>query len=77
MNRVETFPPWCPAPTAAAVSRSAGRCCSRVQGLRLDQLKVDRVEDTGSFPLEIRTEGDTARLTDRQLDPGMLCPAGP
>ncbi|SCG71507.1 hypothetical protein [Micromonospora humi] len=46
----------------------------RVQGLRLDQVKVDRVEETGSFPLEIRTEGDTARLTDRELDPGVLCP---
>ncbi|MEW2440485.1 hypothetical protein [Micromonospora marina] len=73
-NRVETL--------SAVVSRSDGGGCVkvrwsmlvRVQGLRLDQLKVDRVEDTGSFPLEIRTEGDTARLTDRQLDPGVLCP---
>lgn len=46
----------------------------RVQGLRLDQVKVDRVEESRSFPLEIRTEGDTARLTDRELDPGVLCP---
>ncbi|GAA3787081.1 hypothetical protein [Micromonospora maritima] len=46
----------------------------RVDGLRLDQVKVDRVEETGSFPLEIRAEGDTARLTDRELDPGVLCP---
>ncbi|MFI6232895.1 hypothetical protein ACIBD9_04995 [Micromonospora sp. NPDC050784] len=45
-----------------------------VQGLRLDQVKMDRVEETGDFPLEIRTEGDVARLTDRQLDPGTLCP---
>ncbi len=73
-NRVETL--------SAVVSRSDGGGCVkvrwsmlvRVQGLRLDQLKVDRVEDSGSFPLEIRTEGDTARLTDRQLDPGVLCP---
>ena len=35
---------------------------------------MDRVEETGSFPLEIRAEGDVARLTDRQLDPGTLCP---
>ncbi|GAB3956750.1 hypothetical protein GCM10027614_69960 [Micromonospora vulcania] len=45
-----------------------------VQGIRLDQVKMDRVEETGSFPLDIRTEGDVARLTDRQLDPGELCP---
>lgn len=45
-----------------------------VQGLRLDQVKMDRVEENGDFPLEIRTEGDVARLTDRQLDPGTLCP---
>ncbi|MEU7587456.1 hypothetical protein AB0A95_14255 [Micromonospora sp. NPDC049230] len=45
-----------------------------VQGLRLDQVKMDRVEETGDFPLEIQTEGDVARLTDRQLDPGTLCP---
>ncbi|RKN49072.1 hypothetical protein [Micromonospora endolithica] len=72
-DRVETV--------AAVVRRDRGGCVKvrwsmvlRVQGLRLDQVKVDRVEETGSFPLEIRTEGDTARLTDRQLDPGTLCP---
>lgn len=76
-NRVETL--------SAVVSRSdrgARSDCVKVrwsmllqvQGLRLDQVKVDRVEETGSFPLEIRTEGDTARLTDRELDPGVLCP---
>ncbi|WP_242624037.1 hypothetical protein [Micromonospora kangleipakensis] len=67
---------------AAVVSRSDGGGCVKVrwsmvlgvQGLRLDQVKMDRVEDSGSFPLEIRTEGDVARLTDRQLDPGILCP---
>ncbi|KAB1946249.1 hypothetical protein F8271_07225 [Micromonospora sp. ALFpr18c] len=45
-----------------------------VQGIRLDQVKMDRVEESGDFPLEVRTEGDVARLTDRQLDPGTLCP---
>ncbi|MGC4812582.1 hypothetical protein ACLQ29_18810 [Micromonospora sp. DT228] len=45
-----------------------------VQGIRLDQVKMDRVEETGDFPLQIQTEGDVARLTDRQLDPGTLCP---
>ncbi|WP_433130995.1 hypothetical protein ACQPWW_09070 [Micromonospora sp. CA-240977] len=45
-----------------------------VRGIRLDQVKMDRVEETGDFPVEIRTEGDVARLTDRQFDPGTLCP---
>ncbi|MCM0678706.1 hypothetical protein NCC78_29130, partial [Micromonospora phytophila] len=65
---------------SAVVSRDDGGCVKvrwsmvlRVQGIRLDQVKMDRVEETGSFPLEIRTEGDVARLTDRQLDPGTLC----
>jgi hypothetical protein len=73
-DRVETL--------SAVVSRTDGGGCVkvrwsmllRVQGLRLDQVRVDRVEDGGSFPLEIRTDGDTARLTDRDLDPGLLCP---
>ncbi|MFG1651428.1 hypothetical protein ACGFIE_15990 [Micromonospora sp. NPDC049275] len=68
---------------SAVVSQTdrRGRCAKvrwsmvlRVQGIRLDQVKMDRVEETGDFPLEIRTEGDVARLTDRQLDPGTLCP---
>jgi hypothetical protein len=45
----------------------------RVDGLDLDQVRVDRVEDDGSFPLQVRTDGDTARLTDVRLDPGRLC----
>ncbi|SCL31526.1 hypothetical protein GA0070616_4278 [Micromonospora nigra] len=73
-DRVETV--------SAVVSRTdRGGCVKvrwsmvlRVENMRLDQVKVDRVEETGSFPLEIRTEGDAARLTDRQLDPGTLCP---
>ncbi|EEP74225.1 hypothetical protein MCAG_04552 [Micromonospora sp. ATCC 39149] len=66
---------------SAVVSRRDGGCVKvrwsmvlTVQGLRLDQVRMDRVEETGLFPLEIRTEGSTARLTDRQLDPGTLCP---
>ncbi|MEH1095110.1 MULTISPECIES: hypothetical protein [unclassified Micromonospora] len=67
---------------AAVVSRTDGGRCVKVrwsmvltvQGLRLDQVKMDRVEESGSFPLQIQTEGAIARLTDRQLDPGTLCP---
>ncbi|SCL49861.1 hypothetical protein GA0070606_1542 [Micromonospora citrea] len=66
---------------SAVVSRDAGGCVKvrwsmvlRVRGIRLDQVRMDRIEETGSFPLEIRTDGDVARLTDRRLDPGTLCP---
>ncbi len=46
----------------------------RVDGMDLDQVEVDRIEDDGSFPLRRNTDGDTARLTDVRLDPGQLCP---
>lgn len=46
----------------------------QVQGMRLNQVRVDRIEETGSFPVSIRTEGSSARVTDRQLDPGVSCP---
>ncbi|MEV0152482.1 hypothetical protein AB0H57_01885 [Micromonospora sp. NPDC050686] len=67
---------------SAVVSRTGGGGCLKVRwslvltvdGIRLDQVKLDRVEDDGSFPVDVRTEGDTARLTDRRLDPGTLCP---
>ncbi len=73
-GRVETV--------SAVVSRSDRGDCIKVrwslvlgvQGLRLDQVRVDRIEETGSFPTEVRIDGDVARLTDRQLDPGTLCP---
>ena len=44
----------------------------RVDGVELDQVKVDRIEE-GSFPLRVQADGDTARLTDVRLDPGSLC----
>ncbi|MDG4798920.1 hypothetical protein [Micromonospora sp. WMMD1082] len=70
------------ATVSAVVSRSDQGGCIKVrwsmvlgvQGLRLDQMRVERIEETGPFPVEVRAEGDTARLTDRQLDPGTLCP---
>ncbi|MEH1100020.1 hypothetical protein [Micromonospora sp. CPCC 205561] len=72
-DRVETV--------SAVVSRAGGGCVKvrwsmvlRVRGMRLDQVRMDRVEEAGSFPLEVRTDGDVARLTDRRLDPGTLCP---
>ncbi|MEV6690896.1 hypothetical protein AB0M35_05395 [Micromonospora sp. NPDC051196] len=69
------------ATVSAVVSRDDPGGCLKVrwsmvlavQGLRLDQVRVDRIEETGSFPVEVRVDGDVARLTDRQLDPGTLC----
>jgi hypothetical protein len=71
-----------PDTVTAVASTVAGRRCQkvrwsmvmRVEGVRLDQVKVDRVEETGSFALRVQADGDTARLTDAQLDPGTLCP---
>ncbi|GLH97285.1 hypothetical protein [Phytohabitans aurantiacus] len=45
----------------------------RVDGMRLNQVGIDRVEENGSFPLDVESDGDEARLTDVQLDPGTLC----
>jgi hypothetical protein len=66
--------------TVVASKRDGGDCLKvrwsmvmRVDGLRLDQVRVDRVEQDGSFPLDVKSDGDSARLTDIQLDPGTLC----
>ncbi|MBF9133138.1 hypothetical protein I0C86_29870 [Plantactinospora sp. S1510] len=64
----------------AVVSTTLGGDCLKVrwslvvrlQGVRPNQVEVDRIE-TGSFPVEVRAEGNGTRLTDRQLDPGSLC----
>ncbi|MFC0532476.1 hypothetical protein [Phytohabitans kaempferiae] len=45
----------------------------RVQDMSLDQITIDRREETGSFPVDTRTSGAEARLTDERLDPGTLC----
>jgi hypothetical protein len=45
----------------------------KVDGVDLDQVTVNRVEDDSDFPLRVQTDGDTARLTDVRFDPGSLC----
>lgn len=70
-----------PATVSVVVARSAGRDCLKVrwsmvlqvQELRIDQVRVERIEENGSFPVDIRADGATARVTDVQLDPGTLC----
>ena len=44
-----------------------------VEGVALDQVRVARIEQNDAFPLRVRADGDTARLTDVRFDPGSLC----
>jgi hypothetical protein len=44
-----------------------------VEGADPDQVRVNRVEETGTFPTQVRAEGDRTRITDTQFDPGSLC----
>lgn len=44
-----------------------------VNGVNLDQVRVDRREGDTSFPVKIDTQGDSARITDVDPDPGTLC----
>jgi len=66
----------------AVVSTDTVRRCQKVRwsmvlrvadGLTFDDLKVTRIEDNQEFPLNSQINGDTARLTDVQFDPGQLC----
>ncbi|GGL00564.1 hypothetical protein GCM10012284_38780 [Mangrovihabitans endophyticus] len=43
-------------------------------GVGLNQIRIDRIEQDGSFPVRAQTDGTTALITDVQLDPGQLCP---
>jgi hypothetical protein len=45
----------------------------RTEGVSLDQLRVNRVENDGSFRFRTQLTDDAARLVDAQLDPGQLC----
>jgi hypothetical protein len=70
-----------PGTVTVVASTDVGRRCQKVRwsmlmkvnGISLDQVRVDRVEQNGAFPLSVQTDGDTARLTDVQVDPGELC----
>jgi hypothetical protein len=71
-----------PATIEAVVSTDTGRQCQKVRwsmllrvtdGATFDDLKITRIEDDGEFPLQSQVNGDTARLTDVNFDPGQLC----
>jgi hypothetical protein len=66
----------------AVVSTDTAPRCQKVRwsmllrvldGVTLDDVKVTRIEDGGEFPVRAQVDGDTARLTDTQFDPGELC----
>jgi hypothetical protein len=69
-----------PKMTVVASKRTGGNCLKvrwsmllRVEDMSLDQVDVDRVEADGPFAVDRRTEGDSARVIDQELDPGRLC----
>lgn len=69
-----------PAPVTVVASRSRGGCIRvrwslvlGVEGVRPDHVRVDRIEQDGSFPTRVEATGDAIRITDRRLDPGTLC----
>ncbi|MFV2125820.1 hypothetical protein ACFHWS_14975 [Micromonospora sp. LOL_013] len=63
------------------VSRNLGGECEKVRwslvlrsdGVGLDEIRAARVEQGTAFAVDVQTDGDDARLTDVQLDPGILC----
>jgi hypothetical protein len=46
----------------------------RVQGVRLDQVRVRRIEGAAAFPVSVQAGRDSARIVDQRFDPGKLCP---
>jgi hypothetical protein len=71
-----------PRPIEAVVSTDTARRCQKVRwsmllrvadGVTFDDVKVTRIENGAEFPLLSQINGDTARLTDEQFDPGQLC----
>jgi len=67
--------------TVTMVAESEQNRCVKVRwslileadGVDLDDVRFARVEDDDDFPVRVQVDGDTARITDRQLDPGQLC----
>ncbi|MBG0562960.1 hypothetical protein [Actinoplanes aureus] len=68
------------AKTVTAVVTSQNRQCRKVRWALLvhsefspGQMRVTRVEEEPGFPVETTAEGDTTRIVDESLDPGVLC----
>jgi hypothetical protein len=45
----------------------------KTDGISLDQVRVNRVENGQTFPVKAQLRDDEARITDVQPDPGQLC----
>lgn len=70
----------------AVVSTDTALRCQKVRwsmllkvadGVTFDDVKVTRIENGAEFPLQSQITGDTARLTDVRVDPGVLCRGQP
>jgi hypothetical protein len=66
--------------TAVATTDRERRCRKvrwsltiRTEGVSLDQLRINRVENGGSFRVRTQVSADEARFLDAQVDPGQLC----
>jgi len=64
----------------ASTERQQRRCIKvrwsltvRTDGISLDQIRVNRIENNESFRVRAQLDDDVARITDTQLDPGQLC----
>src|SRR3954447_8965352 len=65
----------------ASVATDRQRHCAKVRwtlvittdGVSLDQVRVNRVENGQSFRVRAQLGADAARITDAQADPGQLC----
>jgi hypothetical protein len=65
----------------AAVATDRQRRCFKVRwalvittdGVSLDQIRVNRVENGQSFRVRVQLGADAAQITDTQPDPGQLC----
>jgi hypothetical protein len=45
----------------------------RTEGISLDQVRIDRIENSAPFPARAVLGADAARVVDVQPDPGQLC----
>ena len=65
----------------AVVTSNRGGGCQRVrwaliistQGVSLDQVRVNRVEDGQPFAVRAEVDADAAQVVDADFDPGLLC----
>lgn len=77
----DTFTAGGRARTVTMVAESEQNRCVKIRwslsleadGVDLDDVRFARIEEDGDFPVRVQVDGDTARITDQQLDPGQLC----